>query len=355
MKTLRVELLGNGYDILIENGLLEKIGELVKPFCKSDGPVAAVTDENVWKLHGERFSASMNAGGVPFRPVVLPEGEAGKSLNGLASLYDEFAKLSLTRNGLVAAFGGGVAGDLCGFAAATWMRGVRFIQIPTTLLAQVDSSVGGKTAINLPQGKNLAGAFHQPALVVIDPDILGTLPPRETRCGMAEVIKYGAIRSSSLFDTLSESRGPQNPSEVIYECCRIKSEIVARDERDFGERALLNFGHTFGHAIEKKYGFERYRHGEAVAVGMTIAASIGEKIGLTSSGTADSLKKTLDSYGIEAACPCEPEELIPLLETDKKSLGGGVRFVLLRTIGEAFLHKMTFDDLRSAVREMNAA
>jgi 3-dehydroquinate synthase len=355
VKTLRVGLSENGYDILIEDGLLGKIGGLVKPFRESDKPIAAVTDENVWRLHGERFSRSMDACGVSFRPVVMRGGEGDKSLSGLASLYDEFAGLSLTRNGLVAAFGGGVVGDLCGFAAATWMRGVRFIQIPTTLLAQVDSSVGGKTAINLPHGKNLAGAFHQPALVVIDPNILDTLPPRETRCGMAEVIKYGAISSPSLFKALSGDMGPQNPSEIIYECCRIKSEIVARDERDFGERALLNFGHTFGHAIEKKYGFERYRHGEAVAVGMTIAASAGEKMGLTSPGTASLLKNALNLHGIETGCPCEPEELIPLLEIDKKSLGGAVQFVLLKVIGEAFVRKTTFGDLRNAVREMNAA
>jgi 3-dehydroquinate synthase len=265
VKTLTVGLSGNSYDILIGDGLLDNLGEMLKPLCApvgpaaaepvtTTGPIAVVTDENVWELHGSRFASSLSGAGVDFEPIVLPSGERNKSLLGLSSLYEAFARLPLARDGLVVAFGGGVTGDLCGFAAATWMRGVRFVQVPTTLLAQVDSSVGGKTAINLPQGKNLVGAFYQPKLVVIDPQTLDTLPDREMRSGMAEVIKYGAIRSSSLFETLAKKIGPEDLSDVIYECCSIKSEIVARDERDFGERMLLSFGHTLGHAIEKQSG-----------------------------------------------------------------------------------------------------
>ena len=198
----------------------------------------------------------------------------------------------------------------------------------------MDSSVGGKTAVDLPQGKNLVGAFYQPKLVLIDPLTLRTLPNREIQSGMAEVIKYGAIRSASLFEALADPAF--DPSDVIYECCRIKSEIVARDERDFGERMLLNFGHTLGHAIEKQSGFEGYRHGEGVAFGMVLAASMGEKMGLTEPGTADALRRLLRRRGLETEYPGDLKELLPTLSMDKKSVDSGVKLILLRRIGEAF-------------------
>jgi 3-dehydroquinate synthase len=349
MRTLTVGLAENKYDILIGDGLLKSLGGLLKPFCSGDGPVAVVTDENVWELHGARFASSLSEAGVNFEPVRMPPGEHNKSPDGLAALYDAFADLRLTRGGLVAAFGGGVVGDLCGFAAATWMRGVGFVQVPTTLLAQVDSSVGGKTAINLPRGKNLVGAFYQPKLVVIDPLTLNTLPEREVKGGMAEAIKYGAISSPSFFDQLGRSGkekiAPEDLTGVIYECCRIKSEIVARDERDFGERTLLNFGHTLGHAIEKRFGFGRYTHGEAVAFGMVLAADLGERTGVSEPGVGDALRRVLSLYGLETRCPCDPSELLPILTTDKKSDGGGVQMVLLRKIGSAFTRRTTFSEL----------
>jgi 3-dehydroquinate synthase len=330
-KRLSVGLEKNGYDILIGNGLLEDAGKLLSPLCPQKGALAVVTDENVWKAWGEPFAASLS--GLAFHPILMPAGEENKSMKGLAGLYDAFSRMNLTRNGLVVAFGGGVAGDLGGFAAATWMRGVHFVQVPTTLLAQVDSSVGGKTAVNLPQGKNLVGAFYQPKLVLIDPLTLRSLPDREMRSGMAEVIKYGAIRSASLFEALADSAF--DLSDVIYECCRIKSEIVARDERDLGERMLLNFGHTLGHAIEKRSGW-RYRHGEAVGIGMVLAASMGEKMGLTEPGAADALRRSLRRHGLETEYPGDLEELTPLLSMDKKNVDGGVQLILLRRVGEAF-------------------
>jgi len=315
--------------------------------------IAVVTDENVWGLYREIFFSSLSRAEVAFEAIVLPAGEASKSLDGLSGLYDTFARLSLPRDGLVAAFGGGVVGDLCGLAAATWMRGVGFAQVPTTLLAQVDSSVGGKTAINLVHGKNLVGAFYQPKIVVIDPSTLDSLPEREVRCGMAEVIKYGAIRSTGLFASLAPSASPEPTEEtgaaladVIGGCCRIKSEIVSRDEHDFGERMLLNFGHTFGHAIEKQSGFAPCRHGEAVSFGMVLAAGLGERMGLTEPGTADSLRRALSLHGLDADYKGELPALLPALSMDKKSGSGGVRMIMLRRIGEAFVQRVGFDEIK---------
>jgi 3-dehydroquinate synthase len=351
VKTLFVGLAERGYDILIGDGLLDDLGGLLKPLC-AGAPVAVVTDENVWRLLGERAESSLSAAGLPFQTVIIPAGEASKSMRGLSVLYDAFAGMKLARNGLVAALGGGVVGDLCGFAAATWMRGVRFVQVPTTLLAQVDSSVGGKTAINLPQGKNMAGVFYQPVLVAIDPSTQRTLPEREVRSGMAEVVKYGAIRSNTLFGLLSGQGAESALPEIIYECCRLKSEIVARDEHDFGERMLLNFGHTFGHAIEKVSGFDRYRHGEAVALGMTLAALAGEEMGLTAPGTAEALERALTRHGLDTKYRGDAAALLPALAADKKSLGGEIQMVLLRHIGEAFAHRVGFSEVGRVLKRV---
>jgi 3-dehydroquinate synthase len=347
MKTLTVGLSEKKYDILIGDGMLDDLGSALKPFHTSS-PISIVTDENVWWLYRERFASSLSRAGVEFAPTVLPPGERNKSLDGLAGLYETFAQSALSRDGLVLAFGGGVVGDLCGFAAATWMRGVSFAQVPTTLLAQVDSSVGGKTAINLPQGKNLVGAFYQPKIVLIDPSTLASLPEREIRCGMSEVIKYGAIRSSELFHALAE-KPDMASSDVIGECCRIKSEIVSRDERDFGERMLLNFGHTLGHAIETQSGFELYRHGEAVAYGMVLAARMGEWMGITEPGTSDALRDALTLHGLETDYPGKDGDLaglLPSLGMDKKNDGGGVRMIMLRRIGDAFVRRVDFADIK---------
>ncbi|MDR1378552.1 MAG: 3-dehydroquinate synthase [Synergistaceae bacterium] len=376
-KTLTVRLSGNEYDILIGDGLLKSLGDLLKSRCAKaiGGSVSVVTDENVWALYREPFSLSLTEAGIAFHVTVLPAGEGSKSPHGLSLLYDAFARQGMTRSQLVVVFGGGVPGDLGGFAAATWMRGVGFVQVPTTLIAQVDSSVGGKTAIDLPQGKNLVGAFHQPKLVVIDPLTLQTLPEREEKSGAAEVIKYGAIRSLSLFESLGVGGKPGDP-DVIHECCRVKSEIVERDERDFGERMLLNFGHTFGHAIEKETGFERYRHGEAVAFGMTLAAAIGEKMGLTEPGSVNALRRVLNLHGLDADLNIQaqgdgarsarsdftglpetpgsgdPLALLPALAADKKSLGSGIQMVFLRRIGEAFVRHTTLPELEAALKAL---
>jgi 3-dehydroquinate synthase len=343
----RVGLAERAYDILIGGGLAEEFGALIAEREAPAGDAAVITDRGVWDCHGEAFSASLRRAGVGFRAVVLDPGERSKSLDGLARVYAAFADMKLRRDGLVIAFGGGVAGDLGGFAAATWMRGLRYVQIPTSLLAQVDSSVGGKTAVNTEAGKNLVGAFHQPRLVLIDTDLLRTLPPREFRCGMAEVIKYGAIRSRALFEQLARKPEAGRLDGIVAACCRIKSEIVERDEFDTWERMLLNFGHSFGHAVEKLGGFERYRHGEAVAVGMALAAETGERMGLTAPGCARALRELLNSHGLDADCPWAAAELLPRMELDKKSGGDGVKLVLLSEIGKAFTRTIGFAELRA--------
>ncbi|MDR1515927.1 MAG: 3-dehydroquinate synthase [Synergistaceae bacterium] len=349
-RSVEVGLAERKYVILIGRGILENAGDLISPLCISRSPVAVVTDTNVWRLWGERLASSLSEAGVAFEPIVSPAGEENKTLGGLSCLYDGFAWMGLRRDGLVIAFGGGVVGDMAGFAAATWMRGIRYVQIPTTLLAQVDSSVGGKTAVNLPQGKNLAGVFYQPKLVVTDTSTLETLPEREIRCGVSEVIKYGAISSANLFNKLLDRTPVGGMAEIAGECCRIKSEIVERDELDSRRRMLLNFGHTFGHAIEKISGFGEYRHGEAVAFGMVIAAVIGERAGVTRPGTADKIRKALSAWGLDADYPQDSAPLIPLLSADKKSVEGGVRMILLRRIGDAFVKRMSFSEIEALLK-----
>lgn len=347
MKTITVEIPGRSYDILVAEGLLSDPGPWLTSLTGLAEPgqaIAVVSDKNVWGHYGQMFGAGLEKAGLSWQPIVLPAGEDNKSLGGLDHLYQNFAAMGLKRGGLIIALGGGVIGDLAGFAAATWMRGVPYVQVPTSLLAQVDSSVGGKTAINIAAGKNLVGAFYQPRLVAIDPTALATLPPREIGCGLAEVIKYGAIRSAALFDKLED--GPATDfGSLIETSCTIKAAIVSRDELDTGERELLNFGHSFGHGLEIFYNYKKFNHGEAVAVGMVIAALIGETLGLTEPGTAKRIRRVLEINHLPTDSPCHPRELLPFLAVDKKGAGQGLRLVLLKAIGESFSHPITFKEL----------
>ena len=344
MQKLTVNLGKDRYDILIDAGLLDQIGTQICAFIQPHDQIAVISDENVWHYYGAQLTASLTAANLPFESCILPPGEQTKSVENLARLYSRFAQMRLGRSSLILAFGGGVIGDLTGFAAATYMRGIRYIQIPTTLLAQVDSSVGGKTAVNIPEGKNLAGAFYQPSAVYIDPLTLQTLDPREYRSGMAEVIKYGAIASSSLFQRLSQPLSLPDLENIIARCCSVKAGIVARDEREKGERMLLNFGHTYGHAIEKISQFG-CRHGEAVATGMALAARLGESRGHTAPGSAARLEQVLHAQGLQSTCDYAPEDLLPLIRVDKKGVKDGVQFVFLAEIGKAFTRYIPFDDL----------
>ena len=354
--THTIDLGASSYPIHIGTGVLDTL-----PGWESltgHSTVVIVTDSNVWGHWGQRLTAALAARDITAHTIILPPGEQNKSLAGLGQVYDGFAQYQLRRNGLVVAFGGGVIGDLAGFAAATWMRGVPYVQIPTTLLAQVDSSVGGKTAIDLPAGKNLAGAFHQPKLVLIDPETLTTLPEREMRCGMAEVIKYGAICDGSLLEKLVTPPTQAELTAIIAACCRHKGDLVQQDELDTGVRMLLNFGHTFGHGVESLGHYTRWNHGEAVAIGMILAAAVGEELRLSAAGCTEKLRRVLAANGLDTRCPYTAAELIPHMALDKKSGGAtdtpGVQMVALGNLGQSFTQFVSFDTIQIALERTAA-
>lgn len=343
---LNVNIPNNEYDIIIKKGIFNNIHDEISKVFKGN-KIFVVTDENVNNLYGNNFS----------NKIVLKPGEESKSLENLEKIYDELASFNMTRSDLILALGGGVVGDIAGFAASTYLRGVPFIQIPTTILSQVDSSIGGKVAVNLSFGKNLVGSFYQPKLVLIDPDILYTLPTRYLNDGLAEVIKYGCIRDKSLFNSLS-SYGDKdelfkNIENVIFTCCNIKREIVERDEKDLGERMILNFGHTIGHGIERYFNYERYTHGEAVAIGMCLITKFSEDMGLTVKGTYERIKNLLLKFNLPIDCPIDDrEKLLEGIFLDKKSNSNSINLILLREIGESFIYnisKETFSHMMSNI------
>jgi 3-dehydroquinate synthase len=339
------------YEVVIGPVLLDQAGTRIAPFLKRRR-LAVVSDETVWKLHGERLRAALAAAGIEAHPIVIAPGEQAKSFAGLESLSDSLLALGLDRGDLVAAFGGGVVGDLAGFAAAIYKRGIDFVQIPTTLLAQVDSSVGGKTAIDTAAGKNLIGAFHQPRLVLADQGVLETLSDREMRAGYAEVIKYGLLGDIQFFEWL-EANGPavlaREPDALAHAVARsvqMKAEIVAEDETEQGRRALLNLGHTFGHALEAETGFgEALLHGEAVAVGQALAFRFSAARGLCPAQDARRAETALAAAGLPTAMSAAPgwpfsaDRLVERMAQDKKAEGGRLTFVLARGLGEAFVAK----------------
>ena len=343
MKTLHVNLPGRAYAIHIEDGMLNRAGEMVKSVFHGE-KITVVTDSNVGPLYGGRLRESLEAQGFRVHMSQIPAGEASKCSHQLFWLYDEMLAFGMTRTDLVIALGGGVAGDLAGYAAASLLRGISLIQIPTTVLAQVDSSVGGKVAIDLPQGKNLVGAFYQPKLVLIDPESLRTLNDRVLSDGMAEVIKYGAIRDAGLFALLEKIKSREELfakiGEIVYTCCDIKRSVVEEDEMDTGGRMILNFGHTFGHAIEKQYHYETYTHGEAVGIGMVMACGYGEKRGITPAGTAERMMRILRQYQLPTSVEMDPGVLKGAMAVDKKGEGSRINLILLREIGEACIEKI---------------
>lgn len=338
MKNLHVHLKENSYDLLIDRGSMEQFGEYIAeihPRCQA----IIVSDQNVAPHYLDRLSTSLEKEGFIASSLILPAGEQTKDLSNLSILYDAFLASKLSRTDLVIALGGGVIGDIVGFAASSYLRGIPFIQLPTSLLAQVDSSVGGKVAVDLPQGKNLVGAFYQPKRVLIDPDVLNTLPDRFYGDGMAEVLKYGCIFSHRFFDSLVKKE--EDEEDMIYTCCKLKADVVEKDERDQGERMLLNFGHTIGHAIEKAYHFQTYTHGEAVGMGMVAITKLAERQGLTKKGTADRITEGLKAYGLPTELP--PLDFSEMMETmthDKKNLNGKLHVVLLHEIGKSYVHEV---------------
>ena len=345
-----MELAERRYEVLIGPGLLADAAELIAARLGA-ARCGIVTDRNVAARHLAPLEAGLSAAGRHAGTIVLEPGEATKSMERLGEVADGLLAMGLERSDLVIALGGGVIGDLAGFAASVIRRGVRYVQVPTSLLAQVDSSVGGKTAVNSPYGKNLIGAFHQPTLVLADTDVLSTLPARELRAGYAEVVKYGLLGDRAFYDWLGEHRQSLfgNDASVLTEAVRrsvaAKAAIVARDETETGDRMLLNLGHTFGHALEAWAGFsDRLLHGEAVAIGMAQAFRLSEEMGLTPAGTAAAVSIHLASAGLPTLFSHIPgsgrpsaDELIRLMGQDKKVRAGRLTFILVRGIGEAFI------------------
>lgn len=342
MQTLKVELADRSYPIHIGRNLLAN-ADLILPHLKRKH-VAIVTNTTVAPLYLDQLSQTLQVAGVSVIPIVLPDGEAYKNSETLNKIYDVLLQHRCERSTTLIALGGGVIGDLTGYAAATYLRGVPFIQIPTTLLSQVDSSVGGKTGINHPLGKNMIGAFYQPQVVLADIDTLKTLPPREFSAGMAEVIKYGLIRDAAFFNWLEAHIEPlmaleENAlSEAIYRSCHNKAEVVARDEHEAGERALLNLGHTFGHAIENAMGYGVWLHGEAVAAGTMLAADLSQRMGWLNADEVARMHALLTKARLPLDAPkLGVDKYLELMQMDKKVADGKIRLVLQQGIGKSVI------------------
>jgi 3-dehydroquinate synthase len=387
-RELWVELGARRYPIYIGRGILGDLGGLVRLVSPSPSPVLVVSNSTVQGLFGARIEAALGEAGRRFGWALVPDSEEAKSLSVLGDLYERAVALGLDRRSAVIALGGGVVGDVAGFLAATYLRGVAYAQIPTTLLAQVDSSVGGKVAVNLPQGKNLVGAFYQPRLVLADLDTLASLPAREWRCGLAEVVKYGVIGDPDLFALLEErgfvladftgradgegtkgapdqvDRSRKRPGdsseatvartqaggssrldsdvaglleEIVWRCCRLKAQVVARDEREEeGHRMILNFGHTVGHALEALTGYRDWRHGEAVAVGMAVEGYLAVLLGRWGRDELDRLESLLRLFSLPTRLPpgLAPEAILAAMHRDKKVVGGNLTLVVPRRLGE---------------------
>ena len=344
MPTIHVALGDRSYPIHIEAGLIDRIGEYAHATL-GDCSLAIITDDNVAPLYLRRVEASLDAAELRHSSIVLPHGEPTKCLARLSELYDFLCASRITRKDAIIALGGGVIGDLAGLAAATFLRGIRFIQVPTTLLAQVDSSVGGKVAVDLPQGKNLVGAFYQPAAVLCDPLTLNTLTDDYWRDGLGEVVKYGCINDAELF-ALLEACAPggraalmNSIDTILQHCIQAKAEVVTQDEHDTGLRMTLNFGHTIGHAVETCQHYDGLRHGEAVALGMSVMTRLTEGRGMTAPGTAQRLDALLSALEMPMHLPSIPEnDLLSAMGMDKKAAGKALRVIVLDRIGSCRIH-----------------
>jgi 3-dehydroquinate synthase len=345
MREVTVSLGERSYPILVGTGLLADCAPLAR--LASGRMVAVVTDSNVAALHARPVAESLRAHAASLAEVVLPAGEAHKTWDTLNRVFDALLAARFDRDALIVAVGGGVVGDMAGFAAAVYQRGIDFVQVPTTLLAQVDSSVGGKTGINHPLGKNMIGAFHQPRLVVIDVGTLSTLPDRELSAGLAEVLKHGAIADAAYFDAVAaalpalRAKDPAALADAVARSCEIKASVVERDEREGGLRAILNFGHTFGHAIEAGLGYGEWLHGEAVGAGMVMAADLSKRLGLVDDATARRVREVVEAAGLPVRGPAwPPARYVELMSVDKKARQGTPRFVLLDGLGRATVRKV---------------
>lgn len=337
MKQLRIDLGDRSYDILIGRGLLDQLsGFIPEPPRRA----VVVTNPEINRLYGAPVKASLSAGGTEVGLVEIPEGEDHKTLAYANRVYDFLLEGHYDRKTLLVALGGGVIGDLTGFAAATYQRGIPYIQVPTTLLSQVDSSVGGKTAVNHPAGKNMIGAFYQPRAVVADLDTLKSLPADEFRCGLAEIIKYGVIEDPDLFDYLENhvqdilKLDPDCLAHIIQTSCAIKARVVEKDEQESRYRMVLNFGHTLGHAVEALTRYSQYKHGEAVAIGMVFAAKLSEQLGKCGRETVLRIQNLVSAFGLPTELPnFDPKAYIDTMQRDKKAQDDKIRFILVHSVG----------------------
>lgn len=348
MKTIRVKT-SVPYDVMIGSGLLAESGKLIAEAVKSKKTVV-VSDDTVYGLYGEKLMASLKEAGFTADSFVFPHGESSKSHKVLIELYDYLTEKNITRSDSIIALGGGVTGDLTGFAAATYLRGIDFVQVPTTLLAQVDSSVGGKTAVNINGGKNLVGAFKQPKLVIADTDTLDTLSDELFADGMGEVVKYGMIFSEKLFELLETGKIKENIEAVVSECVDIKRFVVETDEFDTGLRMTLNFGHTIGHAIEKIQNFCGLSHGAAVSVGMYIMTCIAEKGGLITDNISDRLRACLITNNMPYQIDIPNHELYKNSINDKKRFSDTINIIVCRKIGKAEIIKMKLTEYEELLK-----
>ncbi len=346
MKKIHIQT-SNPYEVLIERGSINKCGEYISEITKSKKTVV-ITDNIVGNLYADIVMKSLKDNGFDCSLFTFPNGEQSKNLSILGQIFDFLCESEITRSDIIIALGGGVVGDITGFAAACYLRGVEFVQIPTTLLAQVDSSVGGKTAVDIAGGKNLVGAFKQPALVICDSDTLKTLTPENLSCGMAEVIKYGMIKDSHLFEMV-EKHNLQNideiMDEIVYTCIDIKRNVVENDEFDRGERMILNFGHTLGHAIEGWHNYTNYTHGMGVSAGMCL---ITDKF---VPALSDRLKKCVLAYNLPTGTEAPINELLPYCSKDKKREYGNISYIVCKTIGKAEIHKSSISEFEKAMGE----
>ncbi|TMB73106.1 MAG: 3-dehydroquinate synthase [Deltaproteobacteria bacterium] len=356
MQTLTVNLGDRSYPIHVGEGILPRAGEFLSQ-AGLRGKVAIVTNPTVAQLYLDAVHEALTDAGFEMIPILIPEGEEHKNLKTLASIYDRLITERLERNSCVMALGGGVVGDVAGFIAATYLRGIPYIQVPTTLLAQVDSSVGGKTGVNHQNGKNLIGAFHQPRSVLIDVTVLQSLPPRELVAGLAEVIKYGVIEHPALFTLLEEKIDKvigldrELLVQIIATSCRIKARVVEKDEREDDYRAVLNFGHTIGHALEAVTDYRKYLHGEAVGIGMAQATAISVHQGFCDQRSLERIRKLIRKAGLPADIPPDVsrQSLIQSMEVDKKSAEGRIKFVMCAGIGRTCFHSLAPGEILAAL------
>ena len=339
---MTVDLKEHSYPIYIERGILKEAAERIAEVYQGS-KIMIISDDRVYSYYGEALKKNLSEK-YECAETVIPHGEPSKAFETLPGVYSSLLEAKISRTDLIVALGGGVVGDLAGFVAATFLRGIKFVQIPTSILAQVDSSVGGKVAVDLPQGKNLVGAFYQPKAVFIDTDLLATLSTRFLHDGLAEAIKYGCIKDAALFEKIAgyadDAALLADIDSVVATCCAIKARIVEQDEFDTGLRMLLNFGHTLGHAVEQHFGYSCFTHGEGVAIGMYQLTKRTEELGMTAKGSAERIKSVLEKYNLPLTAGVEKAQLLDTMARDKKKNGNSITLIILQQIGEGVLQKV---------------